>query len=217
MYLNSMEGPVIDRTKTQTFKTFVRSIFPTMKLVNNKEQAQDNASSIDSDSVISELENGSRNTLTNTNDGSSKLKDDDLKLQLAKKETEAVFKLRVVVFVVLFLASVTVSLVVYRITVQGRNSVYEAQYKAAAKKITQAFMDVADSKLGALASLGVAVIAHGVDHARHWPFVTLSSFQQRASIARSQSGALHIELCPLVEGKKRTDWEMFAKDNQQWM
>jgi len=143
--------------------------------------------------------------------------DEEKKIQLAKKESETILRLRLLVFLVLLLASTAVSLVVYFITSDALEEELESQYQAAAKKVTDAFMDIADSKMSALASLGVAVIAHGVDHKQEWPFVTLSSFQQRASTARSQSGALDIELTPLVMEDKRTDWEMFVKENTEWV
>ena len=50
----------------------------------------------------------------------------------------------------------------------------------------------------AAGNLIVAQIAHGVDHVLPWPFVTLSSFQQRASAARHLSGVLHLAMMPVV-------------------
>ena len=52
--------------------------------------------------------------------------------------------------------------------------------------------------MAAIASLGVALIAHVEDHeTQEWPFVTLSSFQQRAETARKQSGAIYVHVNPV--------------------
>ena len=89
----------------------------------------------------------------------------------------------------------------------------------AAKKVLESFMDIVDSKLGAVTSMEVAIIAHGVDHVRTWPFVTLSSFQQRASTARKQSGALYVHINPMVTEDQKDEWEVFVlgKNDSYWM
>jgi len=108
-------------------------------------------------------------------------------------------------------------MIVYHITAGALNEKYESEYVAAAQKVTEAFLDIAHSKIGALASLGVAMIAHGIDHPRKWPYVTLSSFQQRASATRDQSQVLDIELSPLVNDTQRAVWEFFAKEDTNWV
>ena len=63
--------------------------------------------------------------------------------------------------------------------------------------VSDAFLSIARDKMGAAGSLVVALVAHGIDHTRDWPFVTLSSFQQRALTAKRQAGALRIETNPV--------------------
>jgi len=155
-------------------------------------------------------------TSTSTDDVNEQT-DEEQKLQLSKKETEVVFRLRLIVFLILFLASIAVSLIVYFITAGATDDEYESDYAAAAEKVIEAFTDVAESKIGALASLGVAMIAHGIDHSRKWPYVTLSNFQQRSSAARGQSGALDIVLSPLVAETQRTEWESFVQEETGWV
>jgi len=175
---------------------------------------EEESSSVTSEGIMDDPETG---TSTSTNEKSSDKDDEERKIQLAKKESETILRLRLLVFIVLLLASIAVSLIVYYITSGALEDEFASQYQAAARKVTDAFMDIAESKMSALSSLGVAVIAHGVDHEQKWPFVTLSSFQQRASTARSQSDALDIEITPLVKEDNRSDWELFVKENTQWM
>ena len=56
----------------------------------------------------------------------------------------------------------------------------------------------AKQKMEAAGSLVVAMVAHGVDHKREWPFIALSSFQQRSSTVRGLSGALFLGFLPKV-------------------
>jgi len=140
--------------------------------------------------------------------------DEKEKVQLSKKETEAVFRLRLLVFLILFLASIAVSLIVYFITAGAMDDQYDSGYAAAAEKVVEAFLDIAESKIGIMASLGVATIAHSLDHPRKWPYVTLSSYQQRASAACSQSGALDVVLCPLVTEAQRAEWDYFVNETK---
>jgi len=46
---------------------------------------------------------------------------------------------------------------------------------------TETFLDIAREKMGAAGSLVVAIVAEGLAKEKEWPFVTLSSFQERAA------------------------------------
>jgi hypothetical protein len=143
---------------------------------------------------------------------------EDEKIQLANRETLIVFRLRLLVFLVLLLASIAVSVVVYYITNDAEEAEAKTQYDGAAERVIEAFIGIVDSKLATMSSLGVAAIAHGVDHTRTWPFVTLSSFQQRASTAREESGALYVQINPMVSESDRQEWEEFVVgEDSNWM
>jgi len=174
----------------------------------------EDSSSVSSGCYTDDFETG---TSTSTHEANEQT-DEEKKVELSKKETEAVFRLRVLVFLILFFASIAVSLIVYFITTHSMDDEYESGYAAAAEKVAEAFMSIAESKIGILATLGVAMTAHGIDHSREWPFVTLSSYQQRASAARSQSGALDVVLCPLVNETQRAEWDIFVNQTKMdWM
>lgn len=72
--------------------------------------------------------------------------------------------------------------------------------------------------MGAVSGLGVAIIAHGVDHFRDWPFVTLSSFQQRSGNVRALSKALFVSIAPRVRLDQFEEWDSYilGEDNY-WM
>jgi len=93
----------------------------------------------------------------------------------------------------------------------------ETEYEGAAEEIIDTFQDIGQNILGAVSSLGVALIAHSIDHNREWPFISLSNFQQRAATARSQSRALYLTVCPYIEESKREEWEEFVREDHGWM
>lgn len=103
---------------------------------------------------------------------------DILQGNLTRKESKAVFWLRLVVLMILVLTAVAVSITVYEITRRGEASEFETQYQGAATKVIESFADIV-YEMGAISGLGVANSAHSVDHKSEWPFVTLSNFQQR--------------------------------------
>jgi hypothetical protein len=158
----------------------------------------------------SSSENGSQSN-------ASKSKAESEKELLAQKETTAVFRLRVLVVIVLLLAASAVSAVVFFITTNGESDEFESQYEGTATKVVDSFMEIPQQKIGAISSLKVALVAHGVDHARSWPFVTLSSFQQRSASVRSLSNALFVAMHPIVTDANRDEWELFVREDAYWM
>ena len=140
------------------------------------------------------------------------------KERLGQDETNAVFRLRLLVFLVMLLAAIAVSVTIYIITSGAEQDEFEAQFDGAAGQVLETFDNVVQQKISAISSLAVAIIAHGVDHNRDWPFVTLSSFQQRSSTARKLADALFVTISPIVSDKNRKEWEDFVTtDDSYWM
>jgi len=50
-----------------------------------------------------------------------------------------------------------------------------------------------------------------------WPLVKINKFQERSASTRSLSGALSVELVPIVTNETRTDWENFSRQNADWL
>lgn len=69
--------------------------------------------------------------------------------------------------------------------------------------------------MAAVSGLGIAFTAetmdHGeMDHNNHWPFFTLSNFQQKAGNARGLSKTLYIAVAPLVERENFEAWDQYV-------
>jgi len=187
----------------------------------NNHNSHNESDSLHSGSLSSDLEECTSNSddcsKTNPKRDDDKNDNGEQKLQLATKETQAVFRLRLIVLFVLLIASLAVSLIVYNITSNSLEKQTSSDFDGAAKKVTETFLEIAETKIGALASFAVAVIANSLDLQQDWPFVTLSNFQQRAATARSQSGALNLMLVPLVDTVERAQWQQFVQNQSSWL
>ena len=82
-----------------------------------------------------------------------------------------------------------------------------------------AFENIVKQKIGAISALAVANIAHSTDHSNDWPFVTLSSFQQRSFTTRILADALFVSTLPLVSDEHRDAWEneYIVSSNANWI
>lgn len=56
---------------------------------------------------------------------------------------------------------VAVSVIVFFIMANQESDEYTDEFSAASKKVIEAFLDIAETKIGAVSSLGVALVAHG--------------------------------------------------------
>jgi type II secretory pathway pseudopilin PulG len=160
-------------------------------------------------------DNGNTNSASSTEDSPSN--------NLAKDETAAVFRLRVIVIIVLMITAAVVSAVVLGSAQSGEMDEFQTQFSGAAHMVQSAFGDVSD-KLSVVSAL--AVVSDGeeedklVDELRgaNWPFITLQNFKERAANARYLSGALSISLCPLVNVENREQWELYVNGPESaWM
>lgn len=71
-------------------------------------------------------------------------------------------------------------------------------------------MDIAQVKMGTAGSLVVSIVAHALATGQSWPFVTVPSFQERASTTMKLSGALYFGINPVVPGHLRDQWENYT-------
>lgn len=139
---------------------------------------------------------------------------------IAKSETAAVFRLRVIVIVVLLMVASVVSAVVLQITRAGEHDEFETQF-AGASHVLQARFEAVIDRLSVISALAVvddaAAQRRGLEE--EWPFRTVYNFKERASNARQASGALSIAVCPLVTIDKRELWEDYVNGpvDSQWM
>jgi hypothetical protein len=132
--------------------------------------------------------------------------------------TDNVIRLRVIVFLILIVAAAGVSMLVFFISNNSQRDEFRTQFNGASEQIVEAFEAIKTERVSGLSALGVAAIAHGIDHSKNWPFVTLSSFQERAFTMRSNSDILQVSLHSLVTEDNRDQWEEYAVSNaSEWI
>jgi hypothetical protein len=182
--------------------------------IDMKEDISEAALSIASSCLDDECDEG----LTSIDETSRQ--DDERKEQekFSAKESKEINVSRFLVFGALFVAATAVSLIVYMIASNGETQDFESQFNGFAEQISIAFHQIAKDKVGSLGPLRVAYTARARDTGAQWPFVTLTSFQQRASTAKRLSGGLQLGVFPIVEEKDRPDWESFVvTQGRSWM
>lgn len=127
----------------------------------------------------------------------------------SKRANKTLFRLRILVFVTLLLATIVLPGLVYFLLKNEEVSRYESEYHHASGKMLEAFLEIR-TKLDAVIGLTARYSAHARDHVRAWPFITMSSFGQQGAIARKQSGALLLHTNHYVGGRNVEEWEKFV-------
>jgi hypothetical protein len=189
-----------------------------MEPSKNVPQDENGSGSSLSDGHSSSQEGSSSKTGGSKSSSDSGTHQTTIKERLGQAETNAVFRLRLLVFLVMLLAAIAVSVAIYIITSGAEEDEFESQFDGAASKVLETFDNVVQQKIAAISSLAVAIIAHGIDHSRDWPFVTLSSFQQRSSTARKLADALFVTISPIVSEEHHKEWEDFVSmEDSYWM
>ena len=140
-----------------------------------------------------------------------------IKDQLAKQETKAVFRLRVLVILLLVAAAASISVTIYYLTRNAEKEEFETQYFAIADKIVQSFQDIM-VEISAVSGLAVSASGQSIGQTEQWPFITMPNFQERAGNARTLSGAIYLSINPVVPASLLPAWEAYVRGpNNSWM
>lgn len=138
--------------------------------------------------------------------------------ELAKKETAAVLKLRVLVFVALLFAALAVSMSVFFVTSRGEAATFESDFEGSAKKMLQAFQEIVDQKVLGLSSFSAEVTSYErSSDTVEWPFVTVPDFHVRAQTVLALTKCLFIALYPLVSDDTVREWGPYSLNHIGWL
>jgi hypothetical protein len=180
---------------------------------NNKESHDDSSSStsrnVDIETTDSHESGKSKKDESNSSNSSNRF---------FNSETKKVNRLRLLVFAVLFVSATIVSALVYFITRAGDDKEFETEFFGLAEQISHAIHGIAHDKAASLGLLRVSYTSQARDTNSSWPFVTLTSFQQRAIAAASLANGLQIGIFPIIEQSNRQAWENYVSlQGQSWM
>jgi class 3 adenylate cyclase len=139
--------------------------------------------------------------------------DSDETNKIVESESTAIFRFRLLAFLVMLFAAVGVSLTLYFLTADSENDEYHVQYDESVIKVITAFEE-AGQKLAAISSLSVAATSYARSQPyTAWPFVTLNDFQQRAANIRELSNTLFLSIIPVISEEDRPAWEDYSIKN----
>jgi hypothetical protein len=142
----------------------------------------------------------------------------NIKNQIARGETRSVSLFKFLVLAILVVVAVVVSYVIYNVTTSSETEEFRQQYDGVASKIVDTYESIVE-RIGTISTIGTAATIHGQDHKNiKWPFVTLTSFQERCATAKQVSGVLHVAVNPIVAESDRTAWEKYSVGaDRSWM
>jgi hypothetical protein len=184
---------------------------------NGDEKTNASASDVENSSVASLGNQGSTATGEDSRSettGRSSPNETARKEELARRETAHVNRLRYFVLASLFVAAVGVAALVFLISQDAVHEEMHTLFFADCLRFDEVFEDIRTERIATLASLAVTAIAHAVDHDHDWPFITLSSYQERAYTAKEHSGALQVTIAPIVKQSNRAKWEKYIVSNE---
>ena len=154
---------------------------------------------------------------SNSNDDNCK---DAIRTNLSKEGSTSIKQTRVLVLSVLIIAATGICVAVYFISRNTESEQFKSQYDGIALKVFGSF-EMLTSRMSAINSIGSAATIAGFNRTSSrtsWPFVTLPSFEQRATTVLSLSLALDVSLYPLVTPQNREEWEDYCVGaDKYWM
>jgi hypothetical protein len=167
------------------------------------------------DDSSSAMSNSIKSTATGDTTNGSSEKDE----QLAQAETRAVFRLRILVIMILLLAAAFVSVFVYVLTSKAEDDQFHAQFEGSGTIVLVKFENILKERLAAITTLSVTTIAHSIDHVREWPFISLSSIQERFAKTNQIAGSMYLEFNPVVAEDEKDKWRQFTNTpaDRKWI
>ncbi len=170
------------------------------------------------------------NSTTDTNQSGTT--DDDfqnIKNALTKRESQQVFRLRVLVMLILIAAGASISITIFHLEKSSQLEEFESDYYGVAEKVVDALQKVTES-ISAISGIAVTATVDAQNQLvnasafedtgsiANWPFITIDAFQERASNAIALAGSIFVSLNPLVQLDQLSDWQKYVEsDVNSWM
>ena len=134
-------------------------------------------------------------------------------LEVAKKEGQWVWWLRVLTTFVLLSVAIAVCLIVFFIESEDEKEKFEHEFSEAAEKMVIGFDSTVKQRLQIITSFAQDLSANSVGE---WPFVVPPFFHERAELVSILSSSMYLLLIPKVTAQEADAWNEFAWTNQGW-
>ena len=143
--------------------------------------------------------------------------DDAYQNAIAKAETQAVKRLKLVVLGVLTLLAVGVALAVYYYTSGAEQVQFEDAFQGDASKVLEGLGSSLERTIGGLDLFAAMIVSVARATNQTWPFVTIPNFPLIASKIRLLSQTVLLTLYPIVTQEERSEWEAYSTQNDAWV
>ena len=133
---------------------------------------------------------------------------------LAKAETQAVWRVRIVMMFILLSMTIAISVVTYRYSRQVEQDEFTSHYESVSLTLVENFHDSFERRLAALDGLSSAITSHAKSSGSTFPNVTMPDFEVLGATARIQADSAYIIWLPLVTDDTRAGFEAYAVEQQ---
>jgi hypothetical protein len=151
------------------------------------------------------------------NDRKQYVANEELQRSIAKRESKAVVRLRILVGLALIMAAVGVSVGVYFYTSIAEQDEFEQRFYASAEKIFESVGFALDRSLGVMDFFVVNLVVTAKHNNQTWPFVTMPDFCVRIAKSLSMSKAVFTSVYPMVLDSEKDAWEKYSAANDGWL
>jgi hypothetical protein len=144
-------------------------------------------------------------------------KEEKVELVVAETETCYVRYLRVLVVLILMLATAICAAAVFMYTSNTENQDFELAFNQYARLIVDTVHANTQHKLEATGAIAALVQGHAITSNSSWPFVTVPFFEEHIMSTRSLADAYGVFLIPIVSDENRLDWERYSVERRGWI
>lgn len=124
--------------------------------------------------------------------------------------------IRMITILVLVIAAIAVSTVVYFSLVDSEVREFETRFSDQSNHIGHALQSELMAKLRAIDALASTITSYAASRGANWPNVWLPEFPYRASSTLNIGNGISVGLHPLVHPQDRDNWEYYASVNTGW-
>jgi hypothetical protein len=136
---------------------------------------------------------------------------------IAKRETVAVGRLKVIVALVLIVSTIAVATIVYKYLSLSEESRFREKFRDDGYKIFTSIGASLDKTFGMLDATSVMLVTHAKETNQTWPFVTMADFGIRVAKLLLLTDVILVTALPVVSPAERRKWEAYSVAHDYWV
>jgi hypothetical protein len=136
---------------------------------------------------------------------------------LSETETKQVNRVRVVVAIVLVVATVMMAITIYIFVRTSERNNFLRAFDSDAERLFDGVGESIKSNLAAMDAFASMMVSMAKQTNQTFPFVTLPTFGIKASKLLSLTDAFVLTTQPVVTSDQRLQWEAYAIENKGWV